>query len=231
MMEKLARILIVDDEADIREMIGLALMRANYVFDDAADAEQAHAILKHATPDLVLLDWMLPGRSGADFAKQIKNDPRTQSLPLILLTARSDEADKVQMLELGADDYVTKPFSKRELVARIGAVLRRSRQKSNTQPVEFEGLQLDPGSHRVTVLQRIVEVSPIEFRLLHFLMTHPERVFSRGQLLDRIWDDNTHVEERTVDVHIRRLRQVLEPSSHDRLIQTVRSVGYRFSTH
>ncbi len=231
MAEKTARVLIVDDEADIREMIGLALMRANYTFDEAADAEQAFTILKNTSPDLILLDWMLPGLSGVDFAKRVKSDPQSESVPIIVLTARSDESDKVKLLELGADDYITKPFSTRELIARIGAVLRRSTQTSSAEPIEFEGLQLDPESHRVTVLQRFVEVSPTEFRLLHFLMTHPERAFSRRRLLDHIWGENVHVEERTVDVHVRRLRQVLEPSGHHRLIQTVRGVGYRFSTH
>ncbi len=231
MVERSAHILIVEDEADIREMIGLALMRANYTFDEAPDAEQAFPLLENTPPDLVLLDWMLPGLSGAEFAKQLKNDPQTRSVPIILLTARSDESDKVKLLELGADDYITKPFSTRELVARIGAVLRRSKQASTAEPIEFEGLQLDPNSHRVMVLQRFIDISPTEFRLLHFLMTHPERAFSRRRLLDHIWGDNVHVEERTVDVHVRRLRQVLEPSGHDRLIQTVRGVGYRFSTH
>ncbi|MBP6802255.1 MAG: phosphate regulon transcriptional regulator PhoB, partial [Zoogloea sp.] len=181
-------------------------------------------------PDLILLDWMLPGMSGVEFAKRLRSEERTRSIPLIMLTARGEEQDKVAGLEAGADDYVTKPFSPRELVARIKAVLRRRAPETTEDAVEIGGLRLDPATHRLAANGNPVNLGPTEFRLLHFLMTHPERVHSRAQLLDQVWGDHVFVEERTVDVHIRRLRSALEPSNHDGLVQTVRGSGYRFST-
>ena len=182
-------------------------------------------------PDLVLLDWMLPGASGVEFARRLRADERTSDIPIIMLTARGEEQDKVSALEIGADDYVTKPFSPRELVARIKAVLRRRAPQTTEDVVELGGLRLDPATHRVSADETALALGPTEFRLLHFLMTHPERVHSRAQLLDQVWGDHVFVEERTVDVHIRRLRCALEPSQHDALIQTVRGSGYRFSVH
>jgi two-component system phosphate regulon response regulator PhoB len=180
-------------------------------------------------PDLILLDWMLPGMSGIDLARRLRADARTRCVPIIMLTAKGEERDKVAGLESGADDYVTKPFSPRELQARIQAVLRRGRPQASEDAVEAGGLRLDPASHRVTAAGSPVNLGPTEFRLLHFLMTHAERVHSRDQLLDQVWGDHVFVEERTVDVHIRRLRAALEPSGLDRLVQTVRGSGYRFS--
>lgn len=225
-----ARILIVEDEPAIREMIGFTLVREGFEFTEAVDAEEAQAKLAAYPPDLILLDWMLPGLSGIDFARRLKRDPDTRELPIIMLTARSEEASKVQGLNIGADDYVTKPFSPRELVARVRAVLRRSLPMGVTGTLEIGELRLDPDSHRVSAGNRSVDMGPTEFRLLHFFMTHPERVYTRSQLIEFVWGSNVYVEERTVDVHIRRLRRVLEPSGHDRLVQTVRGSGYRLST-
>jgi two-component system phosphate regulon response regulator PhoB len=177
----------------------------------------------------VLLDWMLPGLSGVDFARRLKKEEATRQIPVIMLTARGDEMDKVKGFEVGADDYVTKPFSPRELVARIKAVLRRAAPEVSDKPIEIGGLWLDPGSHRVTVGGESVDLGPTEFRMLHFFMSHPERVYSRSQLLDKVWGNDVYIEERTVDVHIRRLRKALMMGGHDRLIQTVRGTGYRFS--
>lgn len=223
-------ILIVDDEAPIREMIAVALEMAGYDCQEAENAQQAHAMIVDRKPDLILLDWMLPGMSGVEFAKRLRSEERTRSIPLIMLTARGEEQDKVAGLEAGADDYVTKPFSPRELVARIKAVLRRRAPETTEDAVEIGGLRLDPATHRLAANGNPVNLGPTEFRLLHFLMTHPERVHSRAQLLDQVWGDHVFVEERTVDVHIRRLRSALEPSNHDGLVQTVRGSGYRFST-
>jgi two-component system phosphate regulon response regulator PhoB len=195
----------------------------------APDAETAFRLIREALPDLILLDWMLPGMSGLDLARALRNEPRTRQVPIIMLTARGEERDKVQGLESGADDYVTKPFSPRELLARIQAVLRRQRPQATEDCVEVGGLRLDPATHRVTAAGTPVNLGPTEFRLLHFLITHPERVHSRAQLLDQVWGDHVFVEERTVDVHIRRLRGALEPTSLDALIQTVRGSGYRLS--
>jgi two-component system phosphate regulon response regulator PhoB len=195
----------------------------------ADNAEQAMNLVSNALPDLVLLDWMLPGMSGIDLARRLRHDKRTKAVPIILLTARSDEQDKLQGLDTGADDYITKPFSPRELNARIKAVLRRRAPQMTDDVVQIGELRLDPASHRITGNGQPVELGPTEFRLLHFLMTHPERVHSRAQLLDHVWGDHVFVEERTVDVHIRRLRKALEPTKLDRLIQTVRGTGYRLS--
>ena len=223
-------ILIVEDEQPIREMISFALAGVGYEVREAADARQAQAAISERLPDLILLDWMLPGISGIDFARRLKKDDLTRELPIIMLTARAEEEDKVQGLESGTDDYVTKPFSPRELVARIRAVLRRGGPAAEDEILRANGLSLDLASHRVSAGDALLEVGPTEYRLLEFFMSHPERVYSRGQLLDRVWGSNVYVEERTVDVHIRRLRKVLEPHGYEALIQTVRGAGYRFST-
>ena len=224
-----ATILLVEDEPAIQELIAANLTRAGHHVLRAGDAETGQRIVRDALPDLILLDWMLPGMSGVEFAKRLRSEERTRSIPLIMLTARGEEQDKVAGLEAGADDYVTKPFSPRELVARIKAVLRRRAPETTEDAVESGGLRLDPATHRLAADGNPVNLGPTEFRLLHFLMTHPERVHSRAQLLDQVWGDHVFVEERTVDVHIRRLRSALEPSKHDGLVQTVRGSGYRFS--
>ena len=224
------KILIVEDEAAIREMLGYTLMKNGYAFEEAADVEQAEEIISRDKPDLILLDWMLPGISGVDYARRLRNNPETKSIPIIMLTARSEESDKIRALDTGADDYITKPFSTKELLARIRAVLRRSDQDHTEGLIQVEGLTLDPETYRVTANEETIEISPTEFRLLQFFITHPERVYSRTQLLDQVWGQNVYVEERTVDVHIRRLRQTLAPYNYDKFIQTVRSVGYRFSS-
>lgn len=229
-MTRTIRILVVDDEPAIREMVGFALTREGFEFLEARDAEEAQTRIADDNPDLLLLDWMLPGVSGIDLARRLKSHPDTQELPIIMLTARSDEAHKVKGLEIGADDYVTKPFSPRELVARVRAVLRRAPPRAGDNILAVADIELDADSHRVTVAGQSLELGPTEFRLLRFLMTHMERVYSRSQLIDLVWGSNAYVEERTVDVHIGRLRKALMPSGHQRLIQTVRSAGYRFST-
>ncbi len=224
------KILLVEDEAPIREMLGYTLMKEGYTFREAADVEEARPLIADDRPDLLLLDWMLPGMNGVDYARRIRNNPDTRDIPIIMLTARGEEAEKVRGLDTGADDYITKPFSTRELLARIRAVMRRTKNTDVEGIISVKGLALDPETFRVTVDEKIVEISPTEFRLLHFFITHPERVYTRGQLLDQVWGQNVYVEERTVDVHIRRLRKTLEPYNYSHLIQTVRSVGYRFST-
>ncbi len=224
-----ATILVVEDEPAIQELIAYNLKQAGHQALRADNAEQALNLVSNALPDLVLLDWMLPGLSGIEFARRLRADRRTRTIPIIMLTARSDEQDKLVGLDTGADDYITKPFSPRELMARIKAVLRRRAPEMTDDVVQAGGLRLDPGSHRVTGHGKPVELGPTEFRLLHFLMTHAERVHSRTQLLDQVWGDHVFVEERTVDVHIRRLRKALEPTELDRLVQTVRGTGYRFS--
>jgi len=224
-----ATILVVEDEPAIQELIAYNLKQAGHQPLRADNAEQAMNLVQNALPDLVLLDWMLPGLSGIDFARRLRTDKRTRMVPIIMLTARSDEQDKLTGLDTGADDYITKPFSPRELNARIKAVLRRRAPQMTDDVVQLGGLRLDPASHRVSGNGEPVILGPTEFRLLHFLMTHPERVHSRTQLLDQVWGDHVFVEERTVDVHIRRLRKALEPTRLDRLVQTVRGTGYRFS--
>jgi len=224
------RILIIEDEQPIREMICFALENVGFEIQEAADARQAQVMIAEALPDLILLDWMLPGVSGIDYARRLKKEDLTREIPIIMLTARTQEEDKVQGLESGADDYVTKPFSPRELAARIKAVLRRGSPPAEDEILKANELLLDTASHRVSVAEQLLEIGPTEYRLLEFFMSHPERVYSRGQLLDRVWGSNVYVEERTVDVHIRRLRKALEPHGHDALIQTVRGAGYRFST-
>jgi two-component system phosphate regulon response regulator PhoB len=222
-------ILVVEDEPAIQELIAVNLEHAGHHVIRARDAEEALRVVRHALPDLLLIDWMLPGMSGVSLARQLRQSERTRQVPMIMLTARAEESDKIMGLDAGADDYVTKPFSPKELVARIKAVLRRRAPQMTDEPVELGGLRLEPATRRVFGDRRPLELGPTEFRLLHFLMTHPERVHSRAQLLDQVWGDHVFIEERTVDVHIRRLRKTLEPSGHDRLIQTVRGSGYRFA--
>ncbi len=223
------KILVVDDEPTIREMIGFALSRAGFSYAEAADAVEAEAEILRDLPDLILLDWMLPGQTGIDFTKLLRSRPSTRSIPVIMLTARGEEEDKVRGLKFGADDYVTKPFAPKELIARIEAVLRRVKPEATDDLVDVSGLQLDPVSHRVKIDGRHLELGPTEFRLLHVFMSHPERVYSRDQLLDLVWGSNIHVGPRTVDMHVSNLRKALEATGYHLLIQTVRGSGYRFS--
>lgn len=223
------RILVVEDEPAIRELITVSLVAAGYEVDGVADAESAQAAINDALPALLLLDWMLPGQSGLAFARALRANPRTRELPIIMVTARGDEADKVAGLEAWVDDYVTKPFSPRELNARIKAVLRRRAPEAAGEPLRAGSLELDPATHRVTAGDRPVPLGPTEFRLLRFLLARPERVHTRAQLLDHVWSDHMDIEERTVDVHVRRLRLALEPFGEDRLIETVRGTGYRLA--
>jgi two-component system phosphate regulon response regulator PhoB len=222
-------VLIVDDEASIREMIAVALEMAGYDCLEASNAQEAYAILVDESPSMVLLDWMLPGTSGIEFARRLKRDERTSETPIIMLTAKGEETNKIAGLEAGADDYITKPFSPRELVARLKAVLRRTSPKGSEDPINIQGLELDPASHRVSANGQPLEIGPTEYRLLQFFMTHQERAYSRTQLLDQVWGGNVYVEERTVDVHIRRLRKALG-KEFEYFIQTVHGTGYRFST-
>jgi two-component system phosphate regulon response regulator PhoB len=224
-----ATILIVEDEPAIQELVACNLELAGHRTLRADSAEQALRMVREALPDLIVLDWMLPGINGVEFARRLRGDSRTRSVPLIMLTARADEQDKLTGLETGADDYITKPFSPKELNARVKALLRRRSPEATDDVIEVSGLRLDPAGHYVTGNGAPLQLGPTEFRLLHFFMTHPGRVYSRVQLLDQVWGDHVFVEERTVDVHIRRLRKALEPTGHDALIQTVRSSGYRFS--
>ena len=227
MSEKL--ILIVEDEPAIRQMIAFALQRSGFEVCEAFDARQAREALANQRPDLILIDWMLPDTSGLELTRSVKRDRHTRELPIIMLTARAEEADKVTGLDSGADDYLTKPFSPRELIARIHAVLRRSGAVGLDHIVEFDALKLDQQGQRITVGGQTVPLGPTEYRMLEFFMTHPERVFSRDQLLDRLWGGNVYVEERTIDVHVRRLRKSLEKFGVERFVQTVRGSGYRFS--
>lgn len=225
-----AHILVVEDEKPIREMIAFGLRRNGFEVSEAEDVGAARRAMADRRPDLLIVDWMLPDMSGLELTRLLKRDKDHRELPIIMLTARADEHDKVAGLDSGADDYLTKPFSPRELLARINAVLRRAAPTNAEDVVDVNGLKLDASSHRVTVGDRTVNLGPTEYRLLAFFMTHPERVYTRGQLLDRVWGGNVYVEERTVDVHIRRLRKALESFGVDQLIQTVRGAGYRFST-
>ena len=224
-----ATILTVEDDDAVRQMLVMALRRGGYAVSEAENAAAARIAIYEQRPDLVLLDWMLPDMSGIELARALKRDPSTRDLPIIMLTARGEEADRVRGLEAGADDYVVKPFSPHELLARIKAVLRRTQPADAAEAIEIAGLRLDPLSHRVTAHGRELSLGPTEYRLLLFFMSQPDRVFSRGQLLDNVWGTNVYIEERTVDVHIRRLRKTLAETGHDRLIQTVRGAGYRFS--
>ncbi len=229
-------ILVVEDEPSIQELISYNLKKNGHVPLCAYDAEQAITMVNNVLPDLVLLDWMLPNMSGIEFARRLRRETRTKSVPIIMLTARIEEQDKILGLDAGADDYITKPFSPRELIARIKAVLRRRLPEMSDEIIELGGLKLDPTTHRVFVYkvnnpskQTELTLGPTEFRLLHFLMAHKERVHTRAQLLDRVWGDHVFIEDRTVDVHIRRLRKALEKVGKDGLVQTVRGTGYRFS--
>ncbi len=221
-----ATILVVEDEPQVQELLAVNLEHAGHRVVRAASAEEAEAAIREELPDVLILDWMLPGESGLSLARRLRAQERTQALPILMLTARAMEADKVSGLEAGADDYLTKPFSPRELQARIKAVLRRRAPELADDTVEIAGLRLDPAAKRVTAGGKVVALGPTEFRLLHFFMTHPERIYTRAQLLDHVWGDHVFIEERTVDVHIRRLRKELEPSGHHLLIDTVRGSGY-----
>ena len=222
-------IMVVEDEPAIMELLRVNLVDAGYDVRGAVDAETAQRMLNESVPDLMLLDWMLPGQSGLAFAKQIRGDARTRELPVIMVTARGDEADKVVGLEAWVDDYVTKPFSPRELKARVKAVLRRRAPEAAQEVLEVGPMRLDPSTHRVTVAGKPLELGPTEFRLLRFFLARPERVHTRAQLLDQVWGDQVYIEERTVDVHIRRLRLALEPHGSDGMIETVRGTGYRLA--
>jgi two-component system, OmpR family, phosphate regulon response regulator PhoB len=226
-----ANILVVEDEPAIQELLSLNLQQAGHHPLRAMSVEQAQMLMRETLPDLIILDWMLPGMSGIEFARRLKGDDYSKSIPIIMLTAKSEEGDKVRGLEVGADDYVTKPFSPRELLARVKAVLRRRAPQMTDDPIEVSGLRVDPVTHRVTGNGAMIDLGPTEFRLLHFLMSNPERVHSRANVLDKVWGDRVYVEDRTVDVHIRRLRKALAESGHEEMIQTVRGVGYRFSAH
>lgn len=225
----MSRILIVEDESAIAELLALNLRHAGFDVELAATAEQAQVAIDGVLPDLVLLDWMLPGQSGTALARQWRGANRTRDLPIIMLTARVEETDKIAGLDAGADDYITKPFAVGELLARVRSVLRRRAPQALDTAVEVAGLRLDPGTHRVSHGNTEVRVGPTEFRLLHFFLTHPERVHSRSQLLDRVWGDHVFIEERTVDVHVKRLREALAPVQCSHMIETVRGAGYRLA--
>ena len=225
----MSRVLVVEDESAIAELISINLRHAGYDVTIASDADQAQIEVDGVLPDLVVLDWMLPGQSGLVLAKRWRGQARTRELPIIMLTARAEEGDMISGLDAGADDYLTKPFSTNELLARIRAVLRRKAPEALDTVVDVAGLKLDPSTRRVARDDREVRVGPTEFRLLHFFMTHPERVHSRAQLLDRVWGDHVFIEERTVDVHVKRLREALEPVGCSRMIETVRGAGYRLT--
>ncbi len=223
------RVLVVEDETAIRDMVAFALKRAGLLPMLAEDTRNAQHLIAERLPDLILLDWMLPGSSGLEFARRLRREDLTREIPIIMLTARGEEDDRVLGLDAGVDDYIVKPFSTRELIARIRAVLRRTQPHGDGQTICLGGLTLDTLSHRVFAHDKPVQLGPTEYRLLAFFMTHPERVYTRGQLLDNVWGSGVYVEERTVDVHIRRLRKSLEPCALEEYIQTVRGAGYRFS--
>ncbi len=226
----MASILVVDDEPAIRQTLAFTLASEGHCCFEAADANEASIICTTSHPDLILLDWMLPGISGVDFARRLKRDPATRHIPVIMVSAKGEETDKVRALDTGADDYITKPFSTKELLARIRAVIRRSvSNDAECEIVELAGVRIDAQTHQVTINRKIVDPSPTEFKLLHFLAVNADRVHTRSQLLDGVWGNDVYVDERTVDVHIRRLRKLLEPHGSDKLLQTVRGVGYRFS--
>ncbi|MBP1149458.1 MULTISPECIES: phosphate regulon transcriptional regulator PhoB [Methylocaldum] len=222
-------VLVVEDEDAIREMLGLVLEQAEFAVRAVADTHQAQSALNESVPDLILLDWMLPGLSGVEWARRLKKDKQYSEIPIIMITARGEEEDKIRGLDVGADDYVTKPFSPRELIARIKAVLRRSNKYGKGGRIEIGGIALDVDEHRVSIADSHVILSPTEYRLLEFFLTHPDKVYSRSQLLDQVWGRSSFIEERTVDVHIRRLRKILAEHDREEVIQTVRGFGYRFS--
>ena len=221
----------MEDEAAIREMVVHALSRAGFEARAVQDAAHAEREIQRMRPDLILLDWMLPGISGLELARGLRRNESTRDIPLIMLTAKGEEGDRLSGFDAGADDYVVKPFSVKELVARIRAVLKRSTRVGDESPIEIDGLRIDPVSHRVTNRGETIRIGPTEFRMLHYFMSNPERVFTRGQLLDRVWGHSVYIEERTVDVHIRRLRKALSSHGFDRFVQTVHGTGYRFSRH
>ncbi len=221
-------ILVVEDEPIAQKLITVNLERAGHRVVSASSVPEARNAIREILPDMILLDWILPDTTGVNFARQLRNETRTRDIPIIMLTGRADETDKVTGLEAGADDYITKPFSPRELLARVKAVMRRRAPLASDDIVEIAGLRLDPAAHRITGRGLKIDLGATEFRLLHFFMTHPDRVFSRAQLLDKVWGDHVFVEERTLDVHIRRLRQALQPSGHKDMIETERGIGYCF---
>jgi two-component system phosphate regulon response regulator PhoB len=225
----MATVLVVDDEPDIREVMRFSLEEAGFHVLEAGHADEARKTLVAENADLVLLDWMLPGRSGLELAKELKQNAKTRPIPIIMVSARGEEEDRVKGLDTGADDYIAKPFSPREMVARVNAVLRRTKTDDLADEIDIKGLRIDHISHRVSANGKRIDIAPTEYRLLYFFMTHVDRAFSRSQLLDQVWGDQVYVEERTVDVHVRRLRKALELTGHDQLLQTVRGVGYRFS--
>lgn len=222
-------ILVVEDEAPIREMLRFALTRADFRVAEAGSAQEARLRMADERPDLILMDWMMPGISGIELTRELKSQPTARDIPVIMVTARAEEEDKIRGLNIGCDDYVSKPFSYPELIARIQAVLRRAVPGGEEERVAVNGLEVDAASQRVTAKGQPIRLGPTEYRLLHFFVSHPERVYTREQVLDRVWGQNVYVEERTVDVHIRRLRKALEPFGYDAMIQTVRGSGYRFS--
>ncbi|WP_211234461.1 phosphate regulon transcriptional regulator PhoB [Solimonas soli] len=222
-------ILVIDDEGPIREMLRFALSRAEFRVVEASGAQEARLRIADERPDLILMDWMMPGVSGIELTRELKSQPMTRDIPIIMVTARVEEEDKIRGLNIGCDDYVSKPFSYPELIARIQAVLRRATPGGEEERLAINGLEVDAASQRVTAKGQPVRLGPTEYRLLHFFISHPERVYTREQVLDRVWGQNVYVEERTVDVHIRRLRKALEPFGYDEMIQTVRGSGYRFS--
>ena len=222
-------ILVVEDEASIREMLRFALQRAEFRVMEAADGQAARVKVAESHPDLILLDWMMPGVSGLELAREFKGNKVTRDIPIIMVTARAEEEDKIRGLNLGCDDYVSKPFSFPELIARINAVMRRSLPGGEEERLAINGLEVDAASQRVSAKGQPVRLGPTEYKLLHFFASHPDRVYTREQVLDRVWGQSVYVEERTVDVHIRRLRKALEPFGYDAMIQTVRGTGYRFS--
>jgi two-component system phosphate regulon response regulator PhoB len=223
-----ATILVVEDEPQVQELVAINLEHAGHRVRRAGTAGEAEISIREELPDVLILDWMLPDESGISLTRRLRENERTRGLPILMLTARAMEQDKISGLEAGADDYLTKPFSPKELAARIKAVLRRRAPQLADDVIEIGGLRLDPAARRVTASGKIIELAPTEFRLLHFFMTHPERIYSRAQVLDFVWGDHVFIEERTVDVHIRRLRKALEPSGHDRFVDTVRGSGYGF---
>lgn len=224
------KVLVIEDERAIREMIAFALKRDGFECIDAASVSEAEAKLATAVPDVMLIDWMLPGVSGVDYVRQIKKDESLKSVPVIMLTAKAEEDDKIEGLDAGADDYVAKPFSPRELMARIRAVLRRT-GATEMRSLQVGDLKMDIDSHRVSYNKTAIELGPTEYKLLQFLMKNPDRVYSRNQLLDHVWGHNAYVEERTIDVHVLRLRKALMPTGCDKMLQTVRGAGYRFSVY
>lgn len=224
------RILVVDDEAPIRDMLAMSLEAGGFEVIQAGSAQEAHGMIVDQHPDLVLLDWMMPGTSGIELLRRLKNNELTRNVPIVMLTAKTEEDSTITGLDTGADDYIPKPFSPRELVSRVKAVLRRSGKDELTDPIDVEGLLFDPVSHRVSINGKVINLGPTEFKLLQFFLTHQERVYNRDQILDYVWGGNVYIDERTVDVHIRRLRKAISKEGHDRFIQTVRGAGYRFST-